>query len=122
MKIGEYEEDEKVRPELRKEAMKQARRFAKEVDKMAPPTFEKENEKEELVAEELAMEEEEEELGEKEEIIITKGIVKAKEAFQNYLENVHGFDPAYWRLKIVVEGLDAGFEEVLERFTWEDLA
>lgn len=97
--------------ELREEAMEQVRQFSGHID-----------EEEELVAGELAMEEEEEELGETEEIIIAKGIVKAKEAFQSYLEDVHGFDPAYWRLKIVVEGLDDGFEEVLERFTWEDLA
>lgn len=102
-----------VEEELRKEAIAQMQRFAKTIDTLALPSFEEELRKMER--------EEEEDLNYSEEALIAKGVLLAKKAFYDYFES-QDLDPAYWRLKIVVETLDAGFEEVLERITWENLA
>lgn len=103
--------------EKREEAMAQMQRFAKTIDTLAPLSFEEEEEEELRKMEREA----EEDLNYSEEALVTKGILLAKKAFYDYFES-QDLDPAYWRLKIVVETLDAGFEEVLERITWENLA
>ena len=100
--------------EKREEAMTQVRRFTGAIDNLAPPSFEEEEEEEK--EEEL-----EERLNYSEEALIAKGVLLAKKAFYDYFDS-QDLDPAHWRLKIVVETLDSGFEEVLERVTWEDLA
>ena len=56
-----------------------------------------------------------------EEVILAEAIVKAKQAFINYLSEEYNYDPAYFRLKIVVEHLDVNFEEVLARTTYEEV-
>ena len=104
-------EEKEKRDEKRDEAMAQVRHFTGAVDDLAPPSFEEEEEGEEL----------EEKLNYSEEALIAKGVLLAKKAFYDYFDS-QDLDPAHWRLKIVVETLDSGFEEVLERVTWEDLA
>ena len=55
-------------------------------------------------------------------VMIAEAVDAAREAFEDVIFEKHGVEPAYCRLKLVVEVLDATFEEVLGRVTYEDLA
>lgn len=56
-----------------------------------------------------------------EEVMVAEAIVKAKQAFADHLSEVYNYDMAYFRLKFVVEHLDASFSEILARTTYEEV-
>ena len=54
-----------------------------------------------------------------EEEIIAEAITKAKKAFEDCLLEKHNIDPAYFKLTLIVDCLDASFKESLKRTTFE---
>jgi len=47
-----------------------------------------------------------------------EALMKAKKAFEQHLESL-GYDPAYWRIKFIADGLDSEFTGRLWRVVYD---